>query len=68
MLQVGYEPTIPVFERTKTVHALDRVAFFHNGRYYLMIHRFIHLQHRTQALTSRQSVKQKRLVFKTVKV
>jgi hypothetical protein len=23
---VGFEPTIPVFERTKTVHALDRVA------------------------------------------
>jgi hypothetical protein len=24
MPQVGFEPTIPVFERTKTVHALDR--------------------------------------------
>jgi hypothetical protein len=23
---VGFEPTIPVFERTKTVHALDRAA------------------------------------------
>jgi hypothetical protein len=23
---VGIEPTIPVFERAKTVHALDRVA------------------------------------------
>jgi hypothetical protein len=23
MSQVGFEPTIPVFERTKTVHALD---------------------------------------------
>jgi hypothetical protein len=22
----GFEPTIPVFERTKTVHALDRAA------------------------------------------
>jgi hypothetical protein len=22
----GFEPTIPVFERAKTVHALDRVA------------------------------------------
>jgi hypothetical protein len=26
ILQVGYEPTIPVFEREKTVHALDRAA------------------------------------------
>jgi hypothetical protein len=26
MSQLGFEPTIPVFERTKTVHALDRAA------------------------------------------
>jgi hypothetical protein len=26
MPQVGFEPTIPVFERTKTVHVLDRTA------------------------------------------
>jgi hypothetical protein len=26
MIRVGFEPTIPVFERTKTVHALDRAA------------------------------------------
>jgi hypothetical protein len=26
MLQEEFEPTIPVFERTKTVHALDRSA------------------------------------------
>jgi hypothetical protein len=26
MPQVGFEPTTPVFERAKTVHALDRVA------------------------------------------
>jgi hypothetical protein len=26
MPRVGYEPTIPVFERAKTVHALDRAA------------------------------------------
>jgi hypothetical protein len=26
MLQVRFEPTIPVFERTKTVQALKRVA------------------------------------------
>jgi hypothetical protein len=26
MLQVGFEPTISVFERAKTVHALDCVA------------------------------------------
>jgi hypothetical protein len=26
MSQVGFEPTIPVFERAKTVHAVDRAA------------------------------------------
>jgi hypothetical protein len=26
MPQVGFKPMIPVFERAKTVHALDRVA------------------------------------------
>jgi hypothetical protein len=26
MTQVGFDPTIPVFERVKTVHALDREA------------------------------------------
>jgi hypothetical protein len=26
MPRVGFEPTIPVFERAKTVHALDCVA------------------------------------------
>jgi hypothetical protein len=26
MLRVGFEPTIPVFEGAKTVHALDRAA------------------------------------------
>jgi hypothetical protein len=26
MPQVGFEPTIPVFEWVKTVHALDRAA------------------------------------------
>jgi hypothetical protein len=26
MPRVGFEPTIPAFERTKTVHTLDRVA------------------------------------------
>jgi hypothetical protein len=26
MPQVGFEPTIPVFERSKTVHALDLTA------------------------------------------
>jgi hypothetical protein len=26
MIQVGFEPTIPVFERAKTVHALDHEA------------------------------------------
>jgi hypothetical protein len=26
MFRVGFEPTIPVFERTKAVHALDRAT------------------------------------------
>jgi hypothetical protein len=26
MFRVGFEPTIPAFERAKTVHALDRAA------------------------------------------
>jgi hypothetical protein len=26
MPRVGLEPTIPVFERTKTIHVLDRAA------------------------------------------
>jgi hypothetical protein len=26
MPRVGFEPTIPVFERVKTVHSLDRAA------------------------------------------
>jgi hypothetical protein len=26
MPSVGFEPTIPAFERAKTVHALDRAA------------------------------------------
>jgi phosphohistidine swiveling domain-containing protein len=26
MLWVGFDPTTPVFERAKTVHALDRAA------------------------------------------
>jgi hypothetical protein len=31
MSQVGFEPTIPVFERAKTVHALDRAAIVIGG-------------------------------------
>jgi hypothetical protein len=26
MPRVGFEPTIPVFERAKTIHVLDRAA------------------------------------------
>jgi hypothetical protein len=31
MLQVEFEPTNPVFERAKTVHALDRAATVTSG-------------------------------------
>jgi hypothetical protein len=34
MPRVGYEPTIPVFKRAKTVHALDRAATVIGGRFY----------------------------------
>jgi hypothetical protein len=30
---MGFKPTIPVFERAKTVHALDRVATVISGNY-----------------------------------
>jgi hypothetical protein len=30
---VGFEPTIPVFERAKTVHALDLAATVISGKY-----------------------------------
>jgi hypothetical protein len=32
MLRVGIEPTIPVFERAKTVHALNRAATVIGGK------------------------------------
>jgi hypothetical protein len=31
---MGFEPTIPVFERTKTFHALDRAATLINRLWY----------------------------------
>jgi hypothetical protein len=40
MRQVAFEPTIPVLERAKTVHALDRAATV-IGKLYLYI--FIYL-------------------------
>jgi hypothetical protein len=33
MPQVGFEPTIPVFDRAKTVHALGHVAAVIGGNY-----------------------------------
>jgi hypothetical protein len=33
MPQVEFEPTIPVFERAKTVHVLDRAATVIGQRY-----------------------------------
>jgi hypothetical protein len=35
MPPVGFEPTIPAFERVKTVHALDRAATVTGKHYYL---------------------------------
>jgi hypothetical protein len=41
MPQVGFEPTIPVFERAKTVHVLDRTAIvIGKQRAYYFILRF----------------------------
>jgi hypothetical protein len=36
MPQVGFEPTIPVIERAKTVHALDRAATVIGGSLHLV--------------------------------
>jgi hypothetical protein len=36
MPQVGFEPTIPVFERAKTVHPLDRAATVIGGSLHLV--------------------------------
>jgi hypothetical protein len=33
MPRVGFEPTIPVFERVKTIHALDRAASVFGQQY-----------------------------------
>jgi hypothetical protein len=63
MPRVGFEPTIPVFERAKTVHTLDRAAtvinmgFHHreNLKSYARISR--HLQNMTDRLDDRNSGK-----------
>jgi hypothetical protein len=39
MPRVGFEPTIPVFEQAKTVHALDRAATV-IGTHYIHKHEF----------------------------
>jgi hypothetical protein len=41
MPRVGFEPTIPVFERAKMVHASDRAVtvigeLYNNGPYFLL--------------------------------
>jgi hypothetical protein len=38
MPQVGFESTIPVFERAKTVHALDRSATVIDHKLYIYIY------------------------------
>jgi hypothetical protein len=38
MPRVGFEPTIPVFERAKTVHVSDRVATVIDNVNYLSIY------------------------------
>jgi hypothetical protein len=39
MPRVGFEPTIPAFERAKTVHALDRAVTMIGMR--TLVHKFI---------------------------
>jgi hypothetical protein len=34
---MGFEPTIPVFERAKTLHALDRAAIAIDTCYYYVL-------------------------------
>jgi hypothetical protein len=50
MPQAGFEPTIPEFERTKTVHALDRAAIVIGVLkiWYIVIH----LASKLESLTS----------------
>jgi hypothetical protein len=38
MPRVGFEPTIPMFERAKTVHALDRAVTVIGSQYYTARH------------------------------
>jgi hypothetical protein len=47
MPRVGFEPTIPMFERAKTVHALDR-AFTVIGYFKLMARRTLFCMRRTR--------------------
>jgi hypothetical protein len=37
MPRVGFEPTIPAFERAKTVHAIDRATTVIDGKLKLAI-------------------------------
>jgi hypothetical protein len=45
MPRVGFEPTIPVFERAKTVHALGRAATVIGIAYYGTSKAFLNLRH-----------------------
>jgi hypothetical protein len=38
MLQVGFEPTIAVFERAKTVHTLDSTATVISEKFNQLLH------------------------------
>jgi hypothetical protein len=40
----GFEPTIPVFKRAKTFHALDRAATV-TGSYILTDNDWVHMKH-----------------------
>jgi hypothetical protein len=50
MPQMGFEPTIPVFERAKPVHALDRAANV-IGKIY-SLHKEIHALNPSNSVTA----------------
>jgi hypothetical protein len=52
MPQVGFEPTIPVFERAKTAHALDRAANVLGFMYFIQVEKTLVCMHNAISKTT----------------
>jgi hypothetical protein len=71
MSRVGFEPTIPVFERAKTVHALERAAtvigtvakFVLHTVHYRWYIRHLYMEFRKQDKISSSDVRGKEMLF-----